>query len=66
MLALGLGASVIIDATIIRLVIVPSLMFIFDRANWWTPRWLDHVRSSPEPDASSPGAAGPSAAPART
>ena len=43
MLALGLGASVIIDATLIRLLIVPSLMFVFDRANWWMPAWLDRV-----------------------
>jgi RND superfamily putative drug exporter len=43
MLALGLGVSVIIDATIIRLLIVPSLMFVFDRANWWMPAWLDRV-----------------------
>jgi RND superfamily putative drug exporter len=51
MLALGLGASVIIDATLIRLLIVPSLMFVFDRANWWIPAWLDRVlpRLEPEP-----------------
>jgi RND superfamily putative drug exporter len=49
MLALGLGVSVIIDATIIRLLIVPSLMFLFDKANWWTPRWLD--RALPPPGA---------------
>src|SRR6185437_12989260 len=55
MLALGLGASVIIDATLIRLLIVPSLMFVFDRANWWMPAWLDRVipRLEAEP-ASSP------------
>lgn len=40
MLALGLGVSVLIDASVIRLVIVPSLMFLFDRWNWWAPRWL--------------------------
>jgi RND superfamily putative drug exporter len=51
MLALGLGASVIIDATLIRLLIVPSLMFVFDRANWWIPGWLDRIlpRLEPEP-----------------
>ncbi|HEY2320067.1 MAG TPA: MMPL family transporter [Solirubrobacteraceae bacterium] len=51
MLALGLGASVIIDATLIRLLIVPSLMFVFDRANWWIPHWLDRIlpRLEPEP-----------------
>jgi putative drug exporter of the RND superfamily len=51
MLALGLDASVIIDATVIRLLIVPSLMFVFDRANWWIPGWLDRIlpRLEPEP-----------------
>jgi RND superfamily putative drug exporter len=43
MLALGLGVSVIIDVTVVRLVIVPSAMFLFGRANWWTPRWLDRT-----------------------
>jgi RND superfamily putative drug exporter len=43
MLALGLGVSVIIDATVIRLMIVPALMFVFGRANWWTPPWLERV-----------------------
>jgi RND superfamily putative drug exporter len=50
MFALGLGASVIIDATIIRLLIVPSLMFLFDQANWWTPRWLERTLPHLEPD----------------
>jgi RND superfamily putative drug exporter len=50
MLALGLGASVIIDATVIRLLIVPSLMFLFDTANWWTPSWLDRALPHLEPD----------------
>ena len=40
MLALGLGVSVLIDVTLVRLVIVPSAMFLFGRLNWWTPRWL--------------------------
>jgi RND superfamily putative drug exporter len=48
MLALGLGVSVLIDASIIRLIIVPSLMFVFDKWNWWTPRWL---ASRPRPTA---------------
>jgi putative drug exporter of the RND superfamily len=40
MLALGLGVSVIVDATVIRLLIVPALMFVFGSLNWWQPRWL--------------------------
>jgi len=41
MIALGLGVSVLIDATVIRLLVVPSTMFLLGRWNWWTPRWLD-------------------------
>jgi RND superfamily putative drug exporter len=37
MLALGLGVSVLIDATLIRLIAVPAAMLLLDRANWWTP-----------------------------
>ncbi|MBU6496056.1 MAG: MMPL family transporter [Acidobacteria bacterium] len=42
-LAVGLAASVIIDATIVRLVMVPSAMFLFGRLNWWIPTWLDRL-----------------------
>ncbi|WP_405915238.1 MMPL family transporter [Streptomyces sp. NBC_00728] len=41
MLALGLAISVVLDATVVRLVLVPSLMFLMGRANWWLPRRLD-------------------------
>lgn len=43
MLALGLAVSVVIDATVVRLVMVPSAMFLMGRANWWLPRRLDRV-----------------------
>ncbi len=43
MLALGLAISVIIDATVVRLILVPSAMFLIGRANWWIPRRLDRV-----------------------
>jgi RND superfamily putative drug exporter len=62
MLALGLGASVIIDATMIRLLIVPALMFLFDTANWWTPRWLDRALPRLEPQGAAVTAAQASAA----
>lgn len=41
MLALGLAVSVILDATLVRLVLVPSTMFLLGRANWWLPEWLN-------------------------
>ncbi len=37
----ALAASVIIDAFIVRLVLVPSLMTLLGKANWWLPKWLD-------------------------
>ncbi|MBQ1088058.1 MMPL family transporter [Streptomyces sp. B93] len=43
MLALGLGVSVVIDATVVRLVLVPASMYLLGRANWWLPRRLDRV-----------------------
>ncbi|MGA5037589.1 MMPL family transporter [Streptomyces capoamus] len=43
MLALGLAISVVVDATVVRLVLVPSAMFLLGRANWWIPRRLDRV-----------------------
>jgi RND superfamily putative drug exporter len=39
----ALAAAVFIDAFIVRLVLVPSVMSLFGRANWWLPRWLDRV-----------------------
>jgi RND superfamily putative drug exporter len=52
MLALGLGVSVIVDATIVRMVIVPAAMNLFPRANWWIPKWLDRVLPSLDPEGS--------------
>ena len=49
MLALGLGVSIIVDASIIRLLVVPATMFLMGRANWWTPRWLSRLPELLEP-----------------
>jgi RND superfamily putative drug exporter len=40
---LGLAAGIAMDALLIRMAIVPSLMFLFGRANWWFPGWLDRI-----------------------
>ena len=42
-LAIGLSAAVLLDATIVRLVLVPGAMFVLGERNWWLPRWLDRV-----------------------
>lgn len=39
-LGLGLSLAVLIDATLIRIIVVPALMKLLGRANWWAPRWI--------------------------
>ena len=39
----ALGAAVLFDAFLVRLILVPALMTMFGRANWWVPRWLGRV-----------------------
>jgi RND superfamily putative drug exporter len=46
---LGLGVAVLLDATIVRMVLVPSLMELLGRANWWLPRPLARVLPQPSP-----------------
>lgn len=40
---IALASAVIIDAFITRLVLVPSLMTMLGKANWWLPGWLDRI-----------------------
>ncbi len=40
-LGVGLGAAVLIDATVVRAVLLPATMALLGRWNWWLPRWLD-------------------------
>ncbi|MFJ3876565.1 MMPL family transporter [Streptomyces sp. NPDC090077] len=50
MLALGLGVSVVLDATVVRLVLVPATMNLLGRANWWIPAWLDRILPRLDPE----------------
>ncbi len=40
---LGLAVAILIDSTLVRMVLVPSVMELIGRANWWIPGWLDRV-----------------------
>ncbi len=40
---LGLSLAVAIDATVVRLLLVPSTMELLGARNWWLPRWIDRV-----------------------
>jgi RND superfamily putative drug exporter len=52
---LGLATAVLVDATIVRMMLVPSIMEILGPVNWWMPRWMDRsiptigVEVTPDP-----------------
>ena len=43
MMGLGLATAIFVDATIIRMVLVPATMKLMGNANWWLPGWLDRL-----------------------
>ncbi|PYC76772.1 transporter [Streptomyces tateyamensis] len=43
MMGLGLAVSVLIDATVVRLLLVPAVLTLLGARAWWTPRWLDRI-----------------------
>ncbi|BBA99663.1 putative integral membrane export protein [Actinacidiphila reveromycinica] len=67
MFGIGLAGAVALDAFILRTVLVPSLMHLFGRANWWLPRWLDrrlpHLAVEPAEESAAPEAVAVAAVP---
>ena len=47
-LATGLAAGILIDATVIRALLVPALVTMFGKWNWWLPDWMAKVLRVPE------------------
>jgi RND superfamily putative drug exporter len=43
MFGVGLAAAVLIDATVVRIVLVPATMKLLGDWNWWLPGWLDRI-----------------------
>jgi putative drug exporter of the RND superfamily len=65
MLAIGMAFAVLIDASLVRMCLVPSIMSLLGSHAWWMPRWMEpvvpqlHLEGSPaEPVASEPALAG--------
>jgi RND superfamily putative drug exporter len=42
-IGIGLAAAVLLDAFLLRTVLVPAVMHLSGRANWWLPAWLDRI-----------------------
>jgi RND superfamily putative drug exporter len=55
LMGVGMATAIFVDATVIRMILVPSVMQLMGRANWWAPRWLE--RSLPRFDLERPAPA---------
>ena len=64
-IGLGLSVAIALDATLVRLVLVPATMEIMGRWNWWLPKWLDRILPHTEFEAGG-GDPGPPAPTGRT
>jgi RND superfamily putative drug exporter len=60
LMGVGMATAILVDATVVRMVLVPAVMQLMGRANWWIPRWLDRVL--PRLDGDLPRAATPATA----
>lgn len=43
MLGLGIAFAILLDATVVRGLLVPALMRLFGEANWWAPKWMKAI-----------------------
>ena len=43
LIGLGLASAILVDATVVRMVLVPAVMQLLGERNWWLPRWLDRI-----------------------
>jgi uncharacterized membrane protein YdfJ with MMPL/SSD domain len=39
----GMGVAVAVDATLVRCLLVPAVMTVLGKSNWWFPSWLDRI-----------------------
>lgn len=47
--ATGIGAGILLDATVVRSLLVPALVSLFGQWNWWMPAWAAKVLRLPSP-----------------
>ncbi|MCX6395053.1 MAG: MMPL family transporter [Propionibacteriales bacterium] len=50
MMGVGLATAIFLDATVVRLVLVPATMKLLGGANWWLPGWLDRLLPELDPE----------------
>jgi putative drug exporter of the RND superfamily len=64
MLSIGMAFAVLIDASLVRMILVPSIMTLLGRHAWWMPRWLEPVVPHLQLEGSAAAAAAPDPEPA--
>ena len=59
MFGLGLASAVFLDATLVRMLLVPATMELLGDRNWWLPKWLDRILPTLDVEGRAPDAAAP-------
>jgi putative drug exporter of the RND superfamily len=62
-LATGLGTGILVDAVVVRCLLVPAMVALFGTANWWMPAWLGKALRLPDSPAELAGTRPPTADP---
>ena len=57
-LATGLGAGILVDAVVVRCLLVPAMVALFGRANWWLPAWAARLLRLPAAEEAAPAVTG--------
>jgi RND superfamily putative drug exporter len=57
LIGLGMAAAIFLDATVVRMVLVPASMQLLGERNWWLPRWLDRILPNLDVDRAAPPSA---------
>jgi RND superfamily putative drug exporter len=55
---IGLASAIFLDATVVRMVLVPAVMQLLDHRNWWIPDWLERILPRLDVERVAVGAAG--------
>jgi putative drug exporter of the RND superfamily len=43
LMGIGMATAILVDATVVRMMLVPAVMQLLGRATWWIPGWLDRI-----------------------
>src|SRR5829696_6664715 len=56
LIGVGLASAILIDATVVRMVLVPAVMQLLGERSWWLPRWIDSLVPEAQLEAEAAGA----------